>query len=271
MLQGAAHLVPAHSKWGKHPPMTIDDLKIIRANLNLEDSCDVAVYTCIMVGFYCAARLGELTVPNIWETFNPKKYIMRWDVTKVANQNGLPVLKFHIPITKCEAEGEDVQCAPHPDCITDPKAALLNHLHINSAHPDAHLFAQNHHKGGMHPLTKTQVVSKPTDIAKCQGLADLKGHSLHIEGTLFYLLKGVPFNIVKAIGRWAGNSFTIYLRLHTLILAPYLQLNQQALDEASVNHILLWSVPKYCQAIILSQLGPGWPAIPSKLFCYELL
>ena len=45
--------------------MTIDDLKIIRTNLNLEDSCDAAVYTCIMVGFYCAARLGELTVPNI--------------------------------------------------------------------------------------------------------------------------------------------------------------------------------------------------------------
>ena len=65
MLQGAAHLVPAHSKWGKHPPMTIDDLKIIRANLNLEDSCDAVVYACIMVGCYCTARLGELTVPNI--------------------------------------------------------------------------------------------------------------------------------------------------------------------------------------------------------------
>ncbi|KIJ58022.1 hypothetical protein HYDPIDRAFT_47025, partial [Hydnomerulius pinastri MD-312] len=51
----------------------------------------------------------------------------------------------------------------------------------------------------------------------------LKGHSLRIGGTLFYLLKGVPFNVVKVMGRWAGESFTLYLQHHALILAPFLQ------------------------------------------------
>ncbi|KIN98074.1 hypothetical protein M404DRAFT_158506, partial [Pisolithus tinctorius Marx 270] len=32
----------------------------------------------------------------------------------------------------------------------------------------------------------------------------------------------IPFNVVKTIGRWAGDSFTIYLHQHTMILAPYL-------------------------------------------------
>jgi len=67
-------------------------------------------------------------------------------------------------------------------------------------------------------------------ISKHCGLAELKGHSLHIGGTLLYLLKGVPFNVVKVMGRWAGEAFTLYLRHHALVLAPFLQANQLALE-----------------------------------------
>lgn len=65
------------------------------------------------------------------------------------------------------------------------------------------------------------------NIAKRNNLADLKGQSLRIGGTLFYLLKGVQFDVVKVIGRWAGEAFTLYLRDHALILAPFLQADQQ--------------------------------------------
>jgi hypothetical protein len=80
---------------------------------------------------------------------------------------------------------------------------------------------------GLRPLSKTQVTNKLAIVAKRNNLADLKGHSLRIGGTLFYLLKGVPFDVVKVIGRWAGEAFTLYLRDHALILAPFLQANQQ--------------------------------------------
>jgi hypothetical protein len=66
-LQGAARLAPRNSKHAKHPPVTIDDLKIIRANLNMNDPGDAAVYTCTVVTFYCVARLGKFMVPNVWE------------------------------------------------------------------------------------------------------------------------------------------------------------------------------------------------------------
>ena len=72
-----------------------------------------------------------------------------------------------------------------------------------------------------------QVTSKVTDIAKRNNLANLKGHSLRIGGTLFYLLNGVSFDIVKVVSQWAGEVFTLYLQDHTLILAPFLQANQQ--------------------------------------------
>ena len=55
--------------------MTIEDLKIIQENLNLNDPGDAAIYTCIVVGFYCATRLGEFMVPNLCEKFDPEKYI----------------------------------------------------------------------------------------------------------------------------------------------------------------------------------------------------
>ncbi|KAI6011945.1 hypothetical protein PISMIDRAFT_118517 [Pisolithus microcarpus 441] len=51
-------------------------------------------------------------------------------------------------------------------------------------------------------------------------LPNFKGHSLQIRGTLHYLLWGTPFNVVNIMGRWAGDSFTIYLCQHMMILAP---------------------------------------------------
>ena len=127
------------------------------------------------------------------------------------DQNNLPVIKFNLPVTKCAREGEDVQCAPQTNCITDPEAALQNHFRVNPAPPNAHLFAWRHPKSGLRPLSKNQVTARISAITKLCGLLELKGHSLRIGGTLFYLLKGVPFDVVKVMGRWAGEACRNYL------------------------------------------------------------
>jgi hypothetical protein len=57
----------------------------------------------------------------------------------------------------------------------------------------------------------------------CLGVGVLKGHGIQIGGTLEYLLRGVPFNNVKAMGRWSSDTFILYLRQHAVVLAPYLQ------------------------------------------------
>ena len=66
-------------------------------------------------------------------------------------------------------------------------------------------------ENGLRPLSKNQVTSRISAIAKQYGLANIKGHSLCIGGTLHYLLKDIPFEVVKVIGRWAGVAFTGYL------------------------------------------------------------
>ena len=37
------------------------------------------------------------------------------------------------------------------------------------------------------------------------------------------LLRGVPFDVVKSMGRWSSDAFLIYLRQHAVIIAPYIQ------------------------------------------------
>lgn len=229
-LQGASRLAPRSSKRPKRPPLTFPDLKVLCDNLDRDDPGDAAILACITTVFYCVARLGEFTVPAIAK-FSQSEHITRSNLSFANDPEGRPIIQFFIPFTKCNKEkGENTQCAPHPGCITDPEAALRNHLRINQVPVHAHLFTWKHPKTGLRPLSKSQVISRITAIAKQHGLPDIKGHSLRIGGTLHYLLKGIPFEVVKVIGRWAGDTFTGYLREHALILAPYLQTDPEIFE-----------------------------------------
>ena len=102
-------------------------------------------------------------------------------------------------------------------------SALENHFRINNVTPSEHLFTWTHSSGKRCPLSKRELTNRINKLADSINLPNLKGHSLRIGGTLEYLLHGVPFDVIQSQGRWAGNAFTIYLRKHAMILAPYLQ------------------------------------------------
>ncbi|KAF8835958.1 hypothetical protein BDN67DRAFT_992263 [Paxillus ammoniavirescens] len=222
ILEGSARLAPASSKREPHKPFEPDIIANFKAHLNLEDPLDAAVFACLTTVFYCVARLGEFTIPNL-KDFSSTKYITRSDMSRVVGTSGVAVTRFHIPSTKASPRnGEDTQWAAQSD-TTDPEAALSNHFLINPAPDNVHLFAWKRPKTGLRPLTKREFTNQLSDIAKKHGLPNLKGHSIRIGGTLLYLKRGVPFNVVKSMGRWKGDSFTLYLRQHAMILAPYLQ------------------------------------------------
>jgi hypothetical protein len=87
--------------------MTIEDIKAIRAFLNLDDPCDTAIYTCMVVIFYSIAHLGEFTIVATTK-FDPTKHITRRNVLFLKGQHELPVIKFTLPSTKCVPDSEDV-------------------------------------------------------------------------------------------------------------------------------------------------------------------
>ncbi|KIJ05117.1 hypothetical protein PAXINDRAFT_21600 [Paxillus involutus ATCC 200175] len=217
LLEGATRLAPTSSKRPKRSPFTAAILENFKEAMNLEDPRDAAIFACLVSSFYCIARLGEFTVPAI-SRFDPAKHISRAGLIVTRNHNNLPVMKFSIPSTKTSSDGEEVHCAPHePPSSTDPRNAIETHFRINHDEPHANLFSWRHPSGTMRPLSKKEVIKRIDTIAKAYpNLPDLKGHSLRIGGTLHYLLNGVPFDVVKTMGRWSSESFTLYLRHHAL-------------------------------------------------------
>ena len=53
----------------------------------------------------------------------------------------------------------------------------------------------------------------------------LQGHGIRIGATLFYLLRGMPIEAMKVMGRWSSDAFLVYLRKHAQVLTPLIQAN----------------------------------------------
>jgi len=70
---------------------------------------------------------------------------------------------------------------------------------------------------------KSKFLAELARAMHATGLELLQGHGIRIGSTLEYLLRGVPFNVMKVKGRWSSDAFTLYLRKHAQILAPYIQ------------------------------------------------
>ncbi|KAG1855627.1 hypothetical protein DFJ58DRAFT_727441 [Suillus subalutaceus] len=221
LLEGAKAVAPESSKLPKCLPFTPDILSFICNHLNLNDPLDAAIFACLRTSFYCIAWLGKFTIKTI-KGFDPRKHIARSSISESFARHSNPVTKFHIPSTKtCPTTGEDTFWAAQ-DGPSDPKAVLANHFWVNNASSDAPLFAWRHPKG-IRPLSKAELVKRIATVTATANLPNLKGHGLHIRGTLEYLLCRIPFDVMKSMGRWSSDTFTLYLRDHALILAPYMQ------------------------------------------------
>lgn len=103
-----------------------------------------------------------------------------------------------------------------------PKLCLPIILQSTTPPPDQPLFSWRH-SNGLRALTRTEFLKRINLAASELGLANLKGHGIPIRSTLEYLLRGVPFEVVKSIGCWTSEAFLLYLWQHAVIIAPYIQ------------------------------------------------
>ncbi len=235
ILRAANKLTPSTSKRKKRRPYTPDFIAAIRGQLTLDDPLDAAVFACLTTCFYASARLGEFTVRTL-DSFRPSAHITTQNLSYDQDRNGFRVTVLHLPSTKAaNSEGEDVYWASQ-EGDTDPSAALQNHLRVNQPSEASHLFAYRV-KNARRPLTKSKFLEKVERAARAAGLEPLQGHGIRIGSTLEYLLRGVPFDVMKAQGRWAGDSFLLYLRKHAVIIAPYIQA-KPALHETFIRYTM---------------------------------
>lgn len=161
-------------------------------------------------------------MPNLL-AFDPRLHIKRSDLGESIDQRGLETTMIHVPTTKAnQNEGESLYWAKQ-DGASDPEEALQQHLEINNPPVNFHLFGYLNNQGTMVPLTKKTFTTWISKAALVTGLPRIKGHSIRIGATLEYLLRGLPFDVMKVKGCWNSNPFHKYLRDHTRVMAPYMQ------------------------------------------------
>ena len=232
LLRAAEKSIPPTSRRKKRVRYTTDFILAIRGQLKLGQPRDVAVYSCLMTTFYTAGHLGEFMVPNL-TAFNREMHVKPSDVRIEYDCNGLSSTVFHIPKTKASMHGEDVSWSKQLG-DTDPEAAFTHHLALNKPPPDGHLFAYLKNSR-FRPLTKTEFIRTVAAAARVAVLNPHQGYGIRIGSTLEYLLRGMPFKVMKVKGHWASDAFLVYLTKHAQILAPYMQ----AVPEVHVNFIRL--------------------------------
>ena len=221
MLRAADKLTPSSSKRKKRQPNTPEFIAMVRAQLDLDKPLDAAVYTCLTTCFYASARLGEFTTRTLG-SFNHNTHVTPQHLSYDQDRNRLKVTVLHLPRTKAAGnEGEDVYWATQ-EGDTDPTKALTQHLQVNQPSSSSHLFTYKA-ANTRRPLTKSKFLERVGNAARATGLEPLQGHGIRIGSTLEYLLRGVPFDVMKAKGHWAGDSFQLYLRKHAVVIAPYIQ------------------------------------------------
>ena len=229
LLTAGRKLAPSGSRRKEKAPWTVAYLGSICSDLDRDDPRDAAVIACLTTAFWGGARLGEVTVPRL-NAFDPLRHIKASDVAQgVTDRNGLEETVFHLPWTKAAKERGEKIFWSRQEGATDPQAALANHLRVNNPPGEGHLFGFLQ-EGAWRPMTRSILLTRVNQVVKERGLAKLPGHGLRIGSTLEYLLRGVPFDVVKAKGRWQSDAFRGYLREHAQVMAPYMQAEPRAFE-----------------------------------------
>ena len=219
-LDGATILTPPSSCRLKRQPITVQFLIAAKLKLDMMLPFNAAFYACLTTAFYSLARLGEFTVPSL-KAFDPDRHVKRSNMSSRRDRNNFQVSVLHIPVTKTSRKGEDVYWSAQTD-QSDPEAAIAHHFHVNMPPHTDHLFAWRH-PNGLRPLTREAFMTTLKDLCKSLDIECILGHGIRIGGTLELLLRGVPFDVTKTIGRWSSQAFLVYLCDHAIVMAPYMQ------------------------------------------------
>lgn len=222
IIKGAKAMAPRSTTREKREPITVEYIEKLRPKFSDTDPLDVATFACLTTTFWASARLGEFTVKNL-TAFDPKTHVKRSNLGESTDRRGMKTTTFNVPETKSSRlEGEQLYWAKQKG-DSDPEEALRRHLEFNNPDSDFHLFGYKNKEGKMIPLTKTAFTRRLEKAAKDAKLPTMKGHSIRIGSTLEYLLRGLPFDVMKVKGRWKSDAFHTYLRDHAKVLAPYMQ------------------------------------------------
>lgn len=190
-------------------PLSLAEVELIAARYSSSTSHDDALFLSqLLVGFFALMRLGELVYPNDRSLDTPRK---------MSSRNSLSIspgeLSFDLPYHKADRffEGNKILVLANVT-LTNPVAAMQRYLSSRDR-----LFLDSRdlwiRADGTRPrrdwfLGRLRAVCGP----------DVAGHSLRAGGATLLAQQGFPLDAIQTIGRWASDTFRIYIRQHPLLI-----------------------------------------------------
>jgi hypothetical protein len=193
--------------------LTLDDLELVIKHYafspNLDDKLFVAM---LLTGFFGLMRLGELAFPDDKSLRNWRKVTRRTSVQVTDD-----FYSFLLPAHKADQffEGNRILIRAR-QFRHNPLAHFVSYLRARDA---AFPLAS--------PLWLTEAGEVPTRSFFINRLRrhftkDVAGHSMRAGGATSLAEHGTPPSIIQAMGRWASNSFQIYIRKNPVLVQAML-------------------------------------------------
>ena len=213
ILKGVEELRPPSSFYSKRVPITVSMLEDLNRGFDRSSGLDICVRAISLLSFFCQLRSGELLPPTqSLKKFNPLRHATFTNIAESTAANG--ACNLHLPWSKTQkARGDDVWI-PRQEAPLDPIHAIHKHFIKNKLDINHPIAAYRDVHNEIVTLTRSKFVRRINEILRAtkKGYPRISGHCFRIGGTTFYLVSGVPPDMVKKFGRWRSQAFLEYWR-----------------------------------------------------------
>jgi len=202
-------------------PLTEEDLLLLLAEYKTDRFDDCLFLAIVLCGFHALLRVGELTEPDS---------IAKRAFIKMTLRNTLKLLtdrySYHLPYHKGDRffEGNIVMVQSIQMSSKCPVSWMKKYIALRDA--KFPLFPELWLTSTGHAPTYTWVISHLRRSLD----NEVGGHSLRSGGATALALAGVSDNAIQSMGRWASDTFRIYIRKHPVLLHALIH-NKSAHDQ----------------------------------------
>jgi hypothetical protein len=193
--------------------LTRDDLLLVIDHYSHSLFHDDLLFVCqLLTGFFALLRLGELTTPDDKSLIDHRKLTSRTSVV-VSND----YYRFLLPTHKGDKvyEGNTI-IVQHHNIAVDPLSWFIKYLSSRDRlfpySSDLWLRADGSRPSRSFFIRRMKLFFD----------SDVAGHSMRAGGATSLAENGVPPNLIQAIGRWASQTFQIYIRKNPVLLQALL-------------------------------------------------
>jgi hypothetical protein len=213
VIKGVEELRPLSSFRSRRAPVTISMLEDLNRGFDKSSGLDICIRAISLLSFFCQLRSGEILPPtkNIIK-FNPLRHATFANIAHTTANNGS--CNLHLPWSKTQKTRGDDVWIPRQEAPLDPIHAIHKHFIKNKLNLNHPIAAYRDIHGTLLTLTRSTFVKRINEILKHtdKNHPRISGHCFRIGGTTFYLVSGVPPDIVKKFGRWRSQAFLEYWR-----------------------------------------------------------